>query len=323
MKNRILIIDGSNVSVQSFIVNPTLSAKTGAPIGMIVGVLKTLQKLSREMKPDRIIIVWDGPKGSTKRKAIFKEYKDGRAPIRRNYELPPGMTEDDLKANRYWQMDRLIQYVENLGISQYAIEQVEADDVMSYLVQLLKLDPNNIPIIVSTDKDFMQLCTDNVLLYRQSKEIFLNSKRIIDEYQIHPRNMAIARALIGDKSDNLDGVSGVGFKTAAKRFECLIEDKDVFLDDIKALCEERKDQQKIYSDILSNFELVERNYKIMQLYEPMLSIQDKQLIKNTLENGENSLHESKFELMRMEDGFGEINFRDLILRMKQIGNLNG
>ena len=82
-------------------------------------------------------------------------------------------------------------------------------------------------IIVSNDNDFMQVCDDTTVLWRPVKDEILNSKRIVEKTGIHPTNMALARAVIGDASDNLPGVKGAGFKTVAKRIGLLIRVKNV------------------------------------------------------------------------------------------------
>ena len=80
-------------------------------------------------------------------------------------------------------------------------------------------------IIVSNDKDFMQICDEETVLWRPVKDEILNTKRIVEQTGVHPTNMALARAIIGDSSDNLPGIKGAGFKTVAKRLGFLSESK--------------------------------------------------------------------------------------------------
>ena len=82
---RYMIIDSLNQFLRSLVVNPTISPN-GQPVGGIVGYMKTLQKLSREIKPDRIIVCWDGKDGSTRRRIDNKNYKEGRKPLRLNWD---------------------------------------------------------------------------------------------------------------------------------------------------------------------------------------------------------------------------------------------
>ena len=96
-KKRVLIIDQLNLFFPSYIVNPSLSSN-GYPIGGLVGVMKSLQKICRETRPDRVIICWDGEGGSAKRKIMKKDYKAGRKPIRLNREVR-NLSEKDEKTD--------------------------------------------------------------------------------------------------------------------------------------------------------------------------------------------------------------------------------
>ena len=104
---RVLIIDALNAYLRAYIVDPSLSTN-GQPIGGLKGFIKILQKLVRETKPDNIIIAWDGPDGSRKRKTMDKNYKAGRKPIRLNRAIR-NLTEDEELANKMWQQKRIIE----------------------------------------------------------------------------------------------------------------------------------------------------------------------------------------------------------------------
>ena len=96
-----MIIDGLNTYLRNYIVNPSLSTN-GDPIGGLKGFLGSLQKLSRELKPDQIIVAWDGPGGSQRRKTVNKNYKEGRKPIRLNRSVKL-LTEEENVKNKIWQ----------------------------------------------------------------------------------------------------------------------------------------------------------------------------------------------------------------------------
>ena len=100
---RVMIIDALNAYFRAYIVDPSMSTN-GQPIGGVKGFLKILQKLVRENKPDMVVVVWDGPGGSAKRRAIVKEYKEGRKPIRLNRES--NLTPDEETENKVWQQTR-------------------------------------------------------------------------------------------------------------------------------------------------------------------------------------------------------------------------
>ena len=162
-----MIIDCMNIFIRSFIVDPSLSLN-GDPIGGFKGFLKTLQKLCREVNPDKVLIVWDCGGGSRKRKRISKDYKDGRSPLRLNRQIKPSSHKEE-NDNRIWQQIRLTEYLNQLAVIQYCIEDVEADDIISYLVQNKRLSDYQ-KIVVSSDKDFFQICDDKTIIYRPTQK---------------------------------------------------------------------------------------------------------------------------------------------------------
>ena len=131
---RVLIIDALNMYFRAYIVDPSLSTN-GQPIGGVKGFLKILQKLVRETKPDHIVIAWDGAGGSQKRKSVNKGYKEGRKPIRLNRDIR-NLSENEEMENKVWQQTRLIEYLNELPISQTMLPAVEADDVIAYVSKL-------------------------------------------------------------------------------------------------------------------------------------------------------------------------------------------
>ena len=133
-KKRILIFDALNAYLRAYIVDPSLSTN-GDPIGGIKGFIKILQRHVRETSPDQIVIVWDGPNGSRKRKSVDKNYKAGRKPIRLNRAFH-NLTDDEELRNKMWQQTRLIEYFNNMPIIQFMLPEVEADDVIAFITQM-------------------------------------------------------------------------------------------------------------------------------------------------------------------------------------------
>ncbi len=321
MKNkenkRVLIIDALNMYLRAYIVDPSLS-RHGQPIGGLKGSLKILQKLVRTTKPDNVIVAWDGPDGSRKRKTMDKNYKQGRKPIRLNRAFH-NLTDDEEVQNKVWQQSRLIEYLNEMPIIQTMIEQVEADDVISYVCNMPHYKDWQ-KIIVSNDKDFMQLCEDQTVLWRPTKDELLNTKRIIEQTGVHPTNMALARAIIGDASDNLPGVKGVGFGTVAKRLSFLGDEETYTVDDVIEHCEEMLEESKlkVFNNIVESKELIEHNYKMMQLYAPQMSIQSKTFVKESIENFDFTFNKTGILKMMIDDGFGELNWEDLKTSLNKI-----
>ena len=314
---RVLIIDALNAYLRAYIVDPSISSN-GQPIGGLKGFIKILQKLVRETKPDNIIIAWDGPDGSRKRKTMDKNYKAGRKPIRLNRAIR-NLTEDEELANKMWQQKRIIEYMNEMPIIQVLIPQIEADDIISYVTQMKHYEGWQ-KIIVSNDKDFMQLCDEETVLWRPTVNEMLNTKRIVETTGVHPRNMALARAMAGDASDNLPGIKGAGLKTIQKRLPFLGEDKDYNIPDVLSYCIENTKGSRVqfYNNVIENKKLVEHNYKMMQLYAPQMSVQAKQFTQEAVENFECDFNRTELIRMMREDGFGELNWEDLKSQLNKI-----
>lgn len=319
--HRILIVDALNAFFRAYIVNPTLSPN-GQPIGGVVGFLKILQKLCKEVKPDLVVICWDGAGGSRKRKAMNSNYKEGRAPIRLNRDVRV-LSENDELQNKIWQQTRTIEYLNELPVVQLMYPEIEADDLVSFVCSLPSFKDSQ-KVIVSADKDYIQILDKNVVLMRPIQDEILNVKRVIDEYSIHPTNFALARAISGDKSDNLDGVGGVGLGTVAKRFPFLVENKSFTIDDVLDYSREHGGKIKAYQNVLENAQLIRDNYRIMQLYSPQISIQTKVEIESMFDTFEPQMNLFNFKKMMVQDGFGALNFSVLFDTMKSTKrSLNG
>jgi len=312
---RLMLVDCMNIYLRSYIVDPSLSTN-GAPIGGFKGFLKTLQKLCREIKPDRIAIVWDCGGGSRKRKRIHKDYKSGRSPVRLNREIR-NLTPEQEQDNKIWQQIRLSDYLNFLPVIQYCIEDVEADDIISYLVQNKRHEDWQ-KVIVSSDKDFYQLCDNDTVIYRPTQKEVLNKYSIIERYGIHPNNFALARSIAGDPSDNLPGVRGAGLKTISKRFAFMRENEDYLIEDIVKECEQVDKPLVVHRGILDNVGLIEKNYSLMQLYSPSLSPTVKSKVNYALENAEMELNLTEFRKMMFEDGFAEWDNTELISCLRKI-----
>ncbi len=312
---RILLIDALNMYYRAYIVDPTLSLN-GDPVGGLVGFLKILQKLVRETKPDQIVIAWDGAGGSQRRRTINKNYKEGRKPIRLNRTVE-NLSEQEEYENKIWQQTRLIQYMNEMPVCQLMIPNIEADDVIAYIAGMPQLK-NIQKVIISSDKDFIQLCDDETVLYRPVQKEVMSKKTIVEKYEIHPKNFALARAISGDKSDNLKGVGSVGLKTIANRFPMLKEEKFYTLDEIVEHCKNEDSDLKVYKNIIEKQNLVRENYKIMQLYAPSIPIHSKDKIKHTLENACNEFNKTEVIKLMMKDGISAYDWTTLFTTYRRI-----
>jgi DNA polymerase-1 len=310
---RLLIIDGMNCFVRNYVVSPQLDIG-GKPIGGLTGFLRSIQKEIRRAKPDRVVIAWEGPGGSQARREKNKNYKLGRKAPKLNREYEFSSPEEE-RENKYEQVIRLTEYLDHLPVLQLAVENVEADDVIAWLCHCNEYDEWQ-KVIVSNDQDFLQLCDDKTILLRPGKnEQIINKNKVLEQYNIHPRNFAWARAIVGDKSDNLDGVSGLGLKTVAKRFPFFSENKDYGLQDILTHAENNKDKVKAYQKVLESKDIIDSNYDIMQLYTSVISPQGVRKLKYAIQNDGVNLNRTQIRTMLLKDGIGTLNIDELMLML--------
>ena len=308
MSKRILIIDALNLYYRSYIVDPSLST-SGQPIGGLKGFLKSLQKLARETKPDEIVVCWDGEGGSKRRKTQNKNYKEGRKPIRLNRSVKY-LSEEQEKENKIWQQLRLVEYLSEMPVIQLMLPHVEADDLIALTTQFADYK-NHQKVIVSSDKDFYQLCDKNTIIIRPVQKTIMNEKKIVEEFKIHPNNFALARAICGDKSDNIEGIQGAGLATVAKRFPFLREEKAHTVTDIIDHCEAEEKKLMIHQRILENEKKVLDNYRLMQLYSPTMSPQGAQETREKLKWNRRYFNKTNVISMMFKDGIGEYNWLEL------------
>jgi len=313
--SKVLLIDGLNMFIRSYIVNPTLD-RHGNPIGGCIGFLKSLQKVCKKFEPKEIIIAWDGHEGSQRKKSLNKNYKEGRGPIRFNrrlIELPP----EKQAENKAYQLIRLMEYINELPIIQIVIDFVEADDVIAYGARHPFYSGWD-KIIVSSDKDFFQLCDDYVSIYRPIQDKIVTKQSILDEFKIHPNNFALARAIAGDSSDNLPGVSGVGLKTIAKRFPFLLDEQESSCQEVVTNCAMQGKRLKLHENIIKSADLIKNNYRIMQLYNPNIRPLNRDIIDNAIIRFEPEFSKINFTKMLFTDDVSYLNFEELNIILKKI-----
>lgn len=282
MAVRVLLVDATNNFLRNYAVVPSLD-KHGNRNGGVYGLLTTLSFFCKICSPDRMILCWDGSGGSKKRHKLFEGYKDGRKgvkPVRinKNFEFE----EQDLEENKKQQRVRLAQYLKDLPVTEIAIRDIEADDVIGYLNTYFSDEQ---VIIASDDKDFYQLLDDSTVIFRPTKKEFYTKKSLIEEFSIPPQNFALAKAIVGDRSDNIDGIKGVGFKTLLKYFPFMSEPKEVTMAALLEFCRERVDEKsgKKYKKFLDSEGIIRRNLAVVQLHDPLISCSSINIITDQVE----------------------------------------
>jgi DNA polymerase-1 len=267
LNDHVLIVDSMNTFIRSFAMLQSMNPQ-GHHTGGLVGFLRSLGFLTRTIDPTRVICVFDGQASSSSRKTINPEYKATRN-IKRitNWELFDD--KDDEFASMTMQMHRLVEYLQCLPVTLISIDKVEADDTISYLAQ--KFAANNKKVtIVSSDKDFLQIVDQNIEVYSPIKKKTYGKKEVQEELGMIPENYLIMKALLGDNSDNLSGIKGLGPKTLLKEFPELISKPGVTLKDIYNICEQKLQTKKIFASIIYDWDKVKTNWELMNLSEPRL-----------------------------------------------------
>ena len=193
------LLDGSAFLYRSFFALPPLSTSKGFPTSAIYGFMRAIFALLKTEKPVYFAIAFDLP-APTKRESLYKEYKAKR----------PTMP-DPLKV----QIPVIKELVDLLGIKRYEVEGYEADDIIATLA-LRALEKGFFVKVYSPDKDIMQLVSDRLVVVNPiSGEVF-DKKKVLEKFGVPPEKLKDYLALVVDKVDNIEGVKGVGPKTAIR-----------------------------------------------------------------------------------------------------------
>lgn len=198
--NKLLVlVDGSSYLYRAYHALPPLTSSKGQPTGAIYGVLSMLRKLINDYQPHHIAVVFDS-KGKTFRDELFAEYKSHRPPM-----------PDELKA----QIEPLFAVIKAMHLPLLVMEGVEADDVIGTLAR--EAEKIGMRTVISTgDKDIAQLVNQHITLVNTMTNTTLDRKGVEDKFGVPPERIIDYLTLVGDKSDNIPGVPGVGPKTAEK-----------------------------------------------------------------------------------------------------------
>jgi DNA polymerase-1 len=282
--SRVLIVDALNTFMRSYAAIPAMD-EDGNHIGGMAGFMKSLGFAIRSFKPTRVVLVFDGKGGSTRRRKIYKDYKANRKPptrLNRQYDMT---TDEQEKENMKYQLVSLVEMVECLPVSILALDHVEADDVIAYMSELVTKNGGT-SIIYSTDKDFLQMVNENVKVYNPVKKKTFDIDVILETYGVHPDNFVFFRSLLGDKSDNIDGIKGAGEKTLLKYIpEFADPTVEVNLDLIEQKYTDIKKKPKVIESILDNSSIVNRNMQLMNLRDVDINIDAKMKVLHKFEEG--------------------------------------
>jgi 5'-3' exonuclease len=300
---RILLIDGLNLFFRNFAVLNYIN-QDGVHIGGLGGFLRSLGFLINQTKPTSVYIVFDGEGSSMNRKTLLPEYKSNR----NNNKVVNWKTFNDVEEENNAKIDqisRLILYLRCLPVKIISLPKTEADDVIAYLSKILSKNPKNKTFIISNDQDYFQLITDNITVYKPTDKEYYTKEILYKKYNILPENFILYKTLLGDASDKIQGIKGLGKKGILKKFPELSE-KILSLEDIFKICEKKYQEHIVYSRIIFEKNKILDNYRLMNLHNPFLDDNDKIFLNECVNSPNNSLNVKDFIVLYNQDGLNNV-----------------
>ena len=292
-----LLVDGNNLFKIGFHGVKELFNDT-SHVGGVYHFINTLRRFLEEHNHDKVVVFWDGDSNSSARKKIYPQYKENRRLSDMN----------DEKYDSYLtQMSRVKEYLEEVFVRQVEMHDNEADDLIAYYCKIAT--DENI-IIFSADKDLTQLINERVTIYSPgSKNYFKQGDKIkINKVDFLHQNVLVCKVFVGDKSDNIDGIEGLGEKTLVKFFPelqekpCTIEE---ILDNAGKITQKKPIKSlsniltgKTKSGILGE-EFYNANKKIVDLLNPLITDEGKELVEQIHKDTIDPTDRGYKNLMRM------------------------
>jgi DNA polymerase-1 len=276
----------------------------GHHIGGLTGFLKSVGYAIRMSDPTKVVIVFDGVGGSSARRNLFPAYKANRNNSRMtNYSIFSSKDEEQESINN--QISRLIQYLQCLPVTVISIDGLEADDIIGYLANKFQKHKETARVtIMSADKDFLQLVSDKVHCYSPTKKKIYTPKDVLEEFGVSSSNFLNYKILMGDTSDNIPGIAGLGPKKLIKLFPELVSDTKIELDEIISSSADKVDENKLYLAVVERRHQLLINNQLMSLDGGFLSPENKQLVKDAF-NSSYELNIPIFLQLYSNDKLGE------------------
>ena len=309
VNDRVLIVDGLNLYLRAFAVNGALN-DNGVPVGGLTGFLRSLAYAIREVNPTRVIVVYDGAGGSQRRRKIHSEYKSNRKPGKRITRWDAFKDVSEEKDAMKIQFSRLLDYLDFLPVNVISIDRIEADDTIAYIAHTLL---NKDVTIMSSDQDFLQLVNERITVWSPTKKKFYTPRMVMDDYGVPAHNFLMYKVLMGDKSDNIEGVKGLGPKKLPKIVPDLLSQNTLNLDFI--LEHAGKGKEPMHKRIVESETQLKINEELMDLKNPPISGELKLQITRLIESPINLLSRNEFIMIYNDDQLGNaIASPDLWLR---------
>ena len=303
-QNRLILVDGSGYIFRAFYALPPMTRADGTPVNAVFGFTSMLLKLSQDMEGENILVVFDAAR-TTFRNKIYKDYKANRSDPPE--ELVP-------------QFSLIRDATEAIGLKSLEVAEYEADDIIATYVKFAvkqKIET----VIISSDKDLMQLIQGGVSLYDPMKNIPIGADGVIEKFGVTPDKVIDVQALAGDTSDNVPGIPGIGIKTAAQlineygNLENLLENaQQIKQNKRRESLINHSELAKISKQLVSLFSDVPLPYSINDLkWTPR---NDEKLLKFLRENNFKRLENKLFDNEEEQDA--KVNIKNIKMNYKLI-----
>ena len=303
---KIILVDGNNLLFRSYFATAyqgvIMKNSKGFPTNALYGFINMMNKIIKDENPSYIMVAFD--KGKTFRHDKYDDYKAGRA------AMP-----DELKL----QFPKAKEVLQAMGIKYFEIDNYEADDIIGTLAKRVDEEDQFVATIVSSDKDLLQLISDEVVvkLLKSSDHIMMTKDEFKNTYGLDPIKMIDLKALMGDSSDNIPGVKGIGEKTAIKLLSQYNSLDGLYshIDEIKGKTKEKLEQDKdsaymsydlatIYRDVPLDFDLedcIYNGYDEIKFKKELEELEFYSLLKKINFSGEEEKEEKKEEKIVISD----------------------
>lgn len=325
-KCRVLLLDMFNITIGMHS-NMNIINSNMEQVGMFLGTCNMIRSFADKLKPSKIFCCYDGPEAGARRRGIQKDYKDKRRVKLRVSTVK--LYEENFKSSEYTERDgfqrqlaQIYEFSKLLPISNVVVPYCEGDDVIAHLA--LSMQEEYEILIVSADKDYMQLINENIKVYNWRKKKIYNRETFLEEYKILSENYIFMKILLGDVSDRVEGVKGIGPKTISNLYsffnERVYEDLTDMIVELKKLDLEQFDtrtknsiSKMLTEDVIKKMSIA---YRLMKLDMDCLSLHHKEILTTQIEEQKDRklsrmqgmLYLQRNEFNRLYNGFNVTNW---------------
>lgn len=290
---RFAYIDALNVCIAQNAVSH-ISNYNGNSIGMYLTTLNMIRTFVDRFKPTKIFFILDGLNAGERRRKLFPNYKGKRRIHARESKI--SMLEENGELGQYvdeggfqQQLFLIYEFLKLLPVTVITVPYCEADDVIAYLSLKNKDIAEN--IIISNDRDYMQLIQKNILVYRWRTKKLYDEQELVREFHIQPKNFIFRKILLGDESDVIEGIKGVGKQTFEGLAPIFLNESNTFenVGDVVSFFEKidltlyKKREQTAIKKVIDQKSIMLLFYQIMKLDEDCLKLNQREILRQQIE----------------------------------------